>query len=409
MRAYAGLPVFPFALGVFLASPGTASAQSLPPDSLDDGPHIYWQSDSAALAFHYCDGAFVDSGWITARGTFPLRGLCRDTNVEYVLSPRAPEVEPDTFESVSRIFAVSDIHGEYDALVDLLVNVGITDEDLSWAWGDGHLVVVGDIFDRGGQVTECLWLIHRLEREARAAGGRVHYTLGNHELMILRRDLRYVHRRYLEGVVASSGIAYEDLFGPAMELGRWLRTKHTAIRLNGILFVHAGIGPEVLKRDLDLSTLNEQVRAAIDLRSYDLIFNDMPGFLLDSQGPLWYRGYHGATPSYPRATEEEVREVLDRFNAHAVVVGHTDIGEIQSLYGGMVFGVDMSLERMGAFQGLLWEDGDFYRVQGDGAREPIGRGGPGRPEDIANAVIFFASDGASWTTGQTLAVDGGRE
>lgn len=32
----------------------------------------------------------------------------------------------------------------------------------------------------------------------------------------------------------------------------------------------------------------------------------------------------------------------------------------------------------------------------------------GRPEDIAHAVLFFSSDYASWITGQTLAVDGGR-
>jgi len=32
----------------------------------------------------------------------------------------------------------------------------------------------------------------------------------------------------------------------------------------------------------------------------------------------------------------------------------------------------------------------------------------GRPEDIAYAVVFFASDYASWVTGQTLSVDGGR-
>jgi len=32
----------------------------------------------------------------------------------------------------------------------------------------------------------------------------------------------------------------------------------------------------------------------------------------------------------------------------------------------------------------------------------------GRPEDIANAVIFFASDNASFITGKTLLVDGGR-
>ncbi len=32
----------------------------------------------------------------------------------------------------------------------------------------------------------------------------------------------------------------------------------------------------------------------------------------------------------------------------------------------------------------------------------------GRPEDIAHAVLFFSSDHASWITGQTLSVDGGR-
>jgi 3-oxoacyl-[acyl-carrier protein] reductase len=31
----------------------------------------------------------------------------------------------------------------------------------------------------------------------------------------------------------------------------------------------------------------------------------------------------------------------------------------------------------------------------------------GKPEDIAHAVMFLASDYASWITGQTLAVDGG--
>ena len=32
----------------------------------------------------------------------------------------------------------------------------------------------------------------------------------------------------------------------------------------------------------------------------------------------------------------------------------------------------------------------------------------GNPEDIASAVMFLASDQASWITGQVLSVDGGR-
>ena len=31
----------------------------------------------------------------------------------------------------------------------------------------------------------------------------------------------------------------------------------------------------------------------------------------------------------------------------------------------------------------------------------------GTPEDIARAVVFFASDEAGWITGQTISVDGG--
>ena len=32
----------------------------------------------------------------------------------------------------------------------------------------------------------------------------------------------------------------------------------------------------------------------------------------------------------------------------------------------------------------------------------------GAPEDIANAVLFFASDYAGWVSGQVLSVDGGK-
>ena len=39
-------------------------------------------------------------------------------------------------------------------------------------------------------------------------------------------------------------------------------------------------------------------------------------------------------------------------------------------------------------------------------RIPVGK--IGRPEDIAHAAVFLASDEASYITGQTITVDGGR-
>ena len=51
----------------------------------------------------------------------------------------------------------------------------------------------------------------------------------------------------------------------------------------------------------------------------------------------------------------------------------------------------------------------FMKTQKDkefmDSEHPIGR--IGQPEEIAKAVIYFASDDASWTTGAILAVDGG--
>lgn len=358
---------------LFLAvGPQGAAAQSASIDPLDDGPHVYWRDANTALVFYRCRGTFQASGWLSVTEPAAVRGLCADTTAVYAISPQAPEPEPDTLDDGRPVLAVSDIHGEYQALVDLLREAGVVGDDLSWAWGDGHLVILGDVFDRGDHVTECLWLIRRLEREARQAGGWVHYLLGNHETMVLQGDLRYVNDKYLEGIVAASGVDYDDLFGPAMELGRWLRTKPVAVRLNGVLYVHGGVGPEVVARGLDLARMNALARSALDLRSYDLVFADMPGFLLAGEGPLWYRRYHGGSATDPQLTPQELDTVLVHFGATAVVVGHTDIGEIRSLYDGKAYGIDVDVDQLGGLEGLLWESGRFYRVRPDGRRETLG-------------------------------------
>ncbi|MFH1372600.1 MAG: metallophosphoesterase [bacterium] len=371
-------PVATLILALSVLSPGVwilpATASTEGADStavvvLDDGPHLYRQNDTSVIAFYLCGGEIVRRT-MTVIDTLRFHGFCADSLKEYVITTVVPAVDSFSFEGVSRILAVSDIHGEYEHLVDILTAGGVIDDNGHWCWGDGHLVVVGDIFDRGNRVTECLWLIYRLQQEARHTGGRVHFILGNHELMVLRGDNRYVNDKYLKGIVRRSRISHQDLYGPDMELGWWLRSLPSIVRLNGIIFVHAGLSPAVMQRNLGLKDINTVIRDGLDLRSSQVAFSDTVKFLFGSQGPLWYRGYHYEMENrYAMATVSQLDSILGYYAAVAIVVGHTEVDSVLGLFDGRIIAVDVPVDELGGLQALLWENGRFYRVGPAGERQ----------------------------------------
>ena len=93
------------------------------------------------------------------------------------------------FTGVERVVAVSDVHGAYDAMITTLTKAGVLNEEQSWGGGATHLVITGDILDRGPDSRKVMDLLMRIEGEALDAGGRVHLLLGNHEVMNLVGDL----------------------------------------------------------------------------------------------------------------------------------------------------------------------------------------------------------------------------
>lgn len=88
--------------------------------------------------------------------------------------------------------AIADVHGAFDAMTAILRQAGLIDGNHAWIGGAAHLVVVGDLLDRGSDSRRAMDLVMALERQAIEAGGRVHLVLGNHEIMNLVGDLRYV-------------------------------------------------------------------------------------------------------------------------------------------------------------------------------------------------------------------------
>jgi len=205
------------------------------------------------------------------------------------------------------VFAVGDLHADLDNALATLRMVGVIDEAGSWAGGQGTFVQTGDTTDRGPDSRPIMALLRRLEGEAQAAGGKVISLLGNHEVMNLQGDLRYVH----PGDVATYGgdAARKASFGPTGDDGRWLRTLDTVAKVGDTVFVHAGVHPEAAA--LGLEDLNQVIRAGIDAGK---------GPPLGSDGPLWYRGY--VQDPEPQACPL-LAEALGNLDAKRMVVGHT--------------------------------------------------------------------------------------
>jgi hypothetical protein len=266
------------------------------------------------------------------------------------------EDEKSVYHNVSKIAALSDLHGQYNLTISLLIKNQIIDNELNWVFGKGHLVIVGDVFDRGDKMTELLWFIFFLEKKAKDLGGKVHYILGNHEYMIFENDLRYIHKKYKK----SEKLLYSDtteLYGDKTVLGRWLRSKPTIIRIDDKTFVHGGISSEFISSGYDIDYINDYLRTFLKnpylrLRSRSVNHKKYLG----STGPLWYRGYF-----FGDLKESEIDVILDKTQSKHIIVGHCSNQTVVQLYNKKIFGVDSNIKVGGYGELLLYNNNVFSR------------------------------------------------
>jgi hypothetical protein len=94
--------------------------------------------------------------------------------------------------TTERVVAVGDIHGAYDRFLAILGKAGLVDARGRWTGGRAILIQTGDVLDRGPDSKKVLDLLRRLEQDARRDGGRVIALIGNHEVMRMVGDWRYV-------------------------------------------------------------------------------------------------------------------------------------------------------------------------------------------------------------------------
>jgi hypothetical protein len=208
---------------------------------------------------------------------------------------------------LERLIAIGDVHGDFDDFCLLLKRFGLVDAQLHWTGGNTTLVQTGDLVDRGPKGREVMDLVISLEKEATKAGGQVLPLLGNHEVMNILGDLRYVpsenypvfadsesakrrnaayqeyaawyasHAKLLAALKQpalpameeewmakhpAGFMEYREALSPDGNYGKWLRHHATVAEIGRVIFLHGGIHPNLIS--LKLEQINSQIHKEIE-------------------------------------------------------------------------------------------------------------------------------------------------
>ena len=291
--------------------------------------------------------------------SFALAIACSKTEPErpvpaVAAAKRAP-LEDTSFRypAAERIVAIGDLHGDAAATRAALRLAGAIDDQERWTGGRLVLVQTGDQLDRGDDEPEILGLLERLSAEAKAAGGALHTLNGNHEVMNVQGDFRYVtddgfrdfgkerpgapHERAVRRF-ASDEQGRAAAFLPGGNAARRLAQRPVVIQVGENVFVHGGILEEHV--DYGLGRINREVQ------QWMLAPGSAPAppVVANDRGPIWLRLYSDGLPLGSAC--DELGRVLERLSAKRLIVGHTVQEQgINSACRGKVWRIDVGLSR----------------------------------------------------------------
>jgi len=209
--------------------------------------------------------------------------------------------------SKPRIVAIGDIHGADAAFVSILEKAKLINAKQEWIADNTIFVQTGDVLDRGPDSRKAMNLLMNLEEQALQKNGKVIALVGNHEVMNIIGDLRYVSAQEYASYSDSDSVkrqdaayrAYEDFvkqrskklgiqppaftneieqdwkqkhplgfvehreaFSKKGAYGQWLR-KHDAIAVvDGNVFLHGGISPAV--KELSIDQINRKIHQELN-------------------------------------------------------------------------------------------------------------------------------------------------
>lgn len=295
-----------------------------------------------------------------------------------------PRVDPWTLPAADRVVAVGDLHGDLDATRAVLRLAGLIDAADAWVGGQTVLVQTGDQLDRGDGERAIVDLLERLKGEAQKVGGRVVVLNGNHELMNVRGDLRYVtaggFADFKGFADAKTGTRPGDdprlakvppgmrgrlvAFLPGGPYAGILARRPVIARVGDTLFAHGGVLPTHV--EIGLARINREVSDWVAARA-----PEPPPYMRGEDSPVWSRHYS----MDPDAADCALLDgVLAATGAARLVVGHTVQREgPNAACGGRVWRVDVGLSaHYGGRPAAIEIRGSAVKILTAGGEKPAG-------------------------------------
>lgn len=129
-----------------------------------EGPFVFFENNQ--MAVKYIRGS-RDEGFTVESEYYPLDNAVTadvyfaldDSTFSFLLN-QSGQIQPAIYNDNEPILAISDLEGNFHTFREFLLAHGVVNQHYDWQFGQGHLVLVGDMVDRGQAVTQLLSLIH---------------------------------------------------------------------------------------------------------------------------------------------------------------------------------------------------------------------------------------------------------